>query len=117
MDTLLEVGAEGTDAARQDVNNRVLDVVVLDVAADAAERRNVVLDGLGGPHVLNLHVEAASAVILELAILAGLASYMIPDAVVALVRLGQPIDKGLVATVIARDALGADDEDVLRFRH
>ena len=117
VDTLLEVGAEGPDAARQDVNNRVLDVVVLDVAADAAERRNVVQDCLGGSHVGNLHVEAAGAVILELAILAGLASHMVPDARVALVRLGQPVDKGLVATVIARNALRAYNEDVLCFRH
>ena len=33
------------------------------------------------------------------------------------VRFGQPVDKGLVATVIARNALRAYNEDVLCFRH
>ena len=117
MDLLLELPRKRANSAGQAIHDRVLNLVLLDIGDALLDCQDIVGDSRGSTDFRDLHLEAASVVILELAIFFGLARHMVLESGVVLVIFGQLIDEGFVPAVCPGDTLAANYENMLNICH
>ena len=105
MDTLLKMRTERSDTTCKHIDDRMLNPVLLDIAARIVESSYVVPDCLRRADIRHLDFKAVRGVVFKLSVLTCLACHVVFDALIAFMATSQPINKGLVATVLARDTL------------
>ena len=104
-DHAMEVGCERSDAACENINNRMRDAIRADVVDAMLQCGHVIIDGLRRANIRYLHVEAVGVVVFEGLGVLGLAGHVILQQGDALMVFGQPIHEGLVSSIVTRDAL------------
>ena len=104
-DHAMEVGCERSDAACENINNRMRDAIRSDVVDAMLQCGHVIIDGLRRANIRYLHVEAVGVVVFEGLGILGLTGHVILQQGDALMVLGQPIHEGLVSPIVTRDAL------------
>ena len=117
MDLLLELPRKRADSAGQAIHDRVRNLVLLDIGDALLDGQDIVGDGRRRTDFRDLHLEAASVVILKLAVFFGLTRHMVLETDVILVIFGQLIDKGLVSAVRPGNPLAANYENMLNICH
>lgn len=117
VDLLLELPRKRADSAGQAIYDRVRNLVLLDIGDALLDGQDIVGDSRRCADFRDFYLEAASVVILELAVFFGLARHMILETDVILVIFGQFIDEGFVPAVRPGDTLAANYENMLNICH
>lgn len=117
VDLLPELPRKRTDSAGQAIHDRVRNLVLLDIGDALLDGQDIVGDGRRRTDFRDFYLEAASVVILELAVFFGLARHMVLETDVILVIFGQFIDEGFVPAVRPRNTLAANYENMLNICH
>lgn len=117
VDLVPELPRKRTDSAGQAIHDRVRNLVLLDIGDALLDGQDIVGDGRRRTDFRDFYLEAASVVILELAVFFGLARHMVLETDVILVIFGQFIDEGFVPAVRPRNTLAANYENMLNICH
>lgn len=112
-DHAMEVGCERSDAACENINNRMRDAIRADVVDAMLQCGHIIIDGLRRTNIGYLYVEAISVMVFKSLGILGLAGYVIFQRRSAPMVFGQPIHEGFVPSVVARNALRTHDEHML----
>lgn len=117
VDLLPELPRKRADSAGQAIYDRVRNLVLLDIGDALLDSQDIVGDGRCRTDFRDFYLEAASVVILELAVFFGLARHMVLETDVILVIFGQFIDEGFVPAVRPGNPLAANYENMLNICH
>lgn len=103
MDLSLEPGGKGPDPACQYVDNGILYMVFLDIAAAIRQGSHIIPDRLGRTNIGNFDFKASCFMVLELSPLPAFTCHMILKPWMILVILCQLVHKCLITSIGPRD--------------
>ena len=117
VDLLLELPRKRADSAGQAIHNGVRNLVLLDIGDALLDGQDIVGDGRRRTDFRDFYLEAASVVILKLAVFFGLTRHMVLETDVVLVIFRQFVNESLVSAVRPGDTLAANYENMLNICH